>query len=353
VTGNDFATIAPFADKVEQLMRSDPRIRGENKDYGEPLKRVRAELDQDKARALGVTTLAVEQSLAGAIEGTPITRFREGDRSIEVVARLEADERNSLDRLGDAPVPTASGRTVPLSQVARLVPTFEPAELNRRSSRPTITVQADVVGGQPADLIAAWQHQLDAIRRQLPANTSIDVGGVVEESGISSASVYAQIPLAVLLILIFLIVQLKGTKKMLLVLLTGPLALIGVALMLAIFRIPFGFVAMLGALALFGLVIRNSVILVSQIELLEGEGKAPFDAVVEAAVHRFRPIMLTALAAILAMVPLTRSIFWGPMAWAIMGGLMIATLLTLFFLPAVYAAGFRLKRDDHPEATHA
>ncbi|MEG3125941.1 efflux RND transporter permease subunit [Sphingomonas sp. GB1N7] len=354
VSGEDFATIAPIADRIEALMRSDPRVRGANKDYGERLKTVRAELDQDKARALGVTTLAVEQSLAGAIEGTPITRFRDGDRSIQVVARLQPGERNSLDRLGDAQIPTASGRSVPLADVARLVPAFESAELNRRSGRPTITVQADVVGGQPADLVAHWKRQLDALRKQLPANASITVGGVVEESAISSNSVCAQIPAAFLLIIALLVIQLRGTKKMLLVLLTGPLALIGVAMMLAIFRIPFGFVAMLGALALFGLVIRNAVILVSQIELLEAEGTSSFEAVIEAAVHRFRPIMLTALAAILAMIPLTRSIFWGPMAWAIMGGLLIATQLTLFFLPAVYAAGYRLRRHaDQPEAARA
>lgn len=354
ISGEDFATIAPIADRVEQLVRSDPRIRGENKDYGEPLKTVRAEIDQDKARALGVTTLAVEQSLAGAIQGSPITRFREGNRSILVLARLGADERNSLNLPGDALVATASGRPVPLSQVARIVPAFEAAELNLRSSRPTITVQADVVGGKYAEVIAGWKDKLDALRGQLPANSAIDVGGVLEDSANSSRSVYAQVPAAVLLIIVALVVQLRGAKKMLLVLMTGPLALIGVALILAIFRIPFGFVAMLGALALFGLVIRNSVLLVAQIELLEAEGSSRFDAVVEAAVHRFRPIMLTALAAILAMIPLTRSNFWGPMAWAIMGGLMVATLLTLFFLPAIYAAGYGIRRVAvEPEAAFA
>lgn len=346
VTGDDFATIAPIAEQLERLVRADPRVRGENKDYGEPLKSVQAVLDQDKARALGVTTLAVKQSLASALEGVPITRFRHGDRSIPVVARLAPSERTSLDRLANLPVPTANGQTVPLSQVARLVPAFEPAELNRRSSRPTITIQADVVGAQPADVVASLDGAIAKLRRQLPANASITVGGMVEESALSQDSVFRQIPIALLLILTALIIQLKGMKKLSLVLLTGPLAVIGVALILALFRIPFGFVAMLGALALFGMVVRNSVILVSQIEALEAEGHTGIDAVVEATVHRVRPIMLTALAAILAMIPLTRSVFWGPMAWAIMGGLLVATLLTLFFLPAAYAAAYRLRHTS-------
>ncbi len=353
VTGDDFATIAPIAERLERLVRADPRVRGENKDYGEPLKSVRAVIDQDKARALGVTTLAVEQSLANALEGVPITRFRDGDRSIPVVARLAPSERTSLDRLANLPVPTANGQTVPLSQVARLVPAFEPAELNRRSSRPTITIQADVVGAQPADVVASLDRGIAELRRQSPANVSITVGGMVEESALSQNSVFRQIPVALLLILTALIIQLKGMKKLSLVLLTGPLAVIGVALILALFRIPFGFVAMLGALALFGMVVRNSVILVSQIEALEAEGHTGFDAVVEATVHRVRPIMLTALAAILAMIPLTRSVFWGPMAWAIMGGLLVATLLTLFFLPAAYAAAYRLRpTSPATEAAH-
>jgi multidrug efflux pump len=178
-------------------------------------------------------------------------------------------------------------------------------------------------------------------------------GGTIEESASSQASVFSQVPVAFLLILVLLIIQLQSNKKLILVVLTGPLALIGVALTLSLFRIPFGFVAMLGGLSLFGMVIRNSVILVSQIDALQAEGAELHEAIVEATVHRFRPIMLTALAAILAMIPLTHSVFWGPMAWAIMGGLMVATLLTLIFLPAAYAAAYRAHRPVEPETDHA
>jgi multidrug efflux pump len=171
------------------------------------------------------------------------------------------------------------------------------------------------------------------------------MGGAIEESATAQGSVFKQLPVTGLLILVALMIQLQSNKKLLLILMTGPLAMIGVAIILSLFRIPFGFVAMLGVLALFGMVIRNSLILVSQIDLLESEGRSRFEAIVDAAVHRLRPIMLTALAAVLAMIPLTRSVFWGPMAYAIMGGLIVATLLTLFFLPALYAAAYRVRRE--------
>ena len=349
----DYADIAPAAERIEQLLRANPRLRDVNKDFGDSQKSVRVEVDQDKARALGITSLNIEQALQASLEGLPITRYREQDRVLDVVARLSADERSSLDRLSQINVPTATGQAVPLSQVARLSPSFEAAELNRRSSLPTITIQADVVGAQPDEIVSALREQLDAIRDQLPADATMTFGGSIEESANSQASVFAQVPVAFLLILVLLIIQLQSNKKMALVVLTGPLALIGVALILSLFRIPFGFVAMLGGLSLFGMVIRNSVILVSQIDALQAEGAELHEAIVEATVHRFRPIMLTALAAILAMIPLTHSVFWGPMAWAIMGGLMVATLLTLIFLPAAYAAAYRAHRPVEPEADHA
>jgi multidrug efflux pump len=291
--------------------------------------------------------------LQSTLDGLPITRYREDDRVLDLVARLSPSERGSLDRLSQINLMTPSGRIVPLSQVARLVPAFEPAELNRRSGLPTITIQADTVDAQPADIASALREQLDAIQHQLPPETTMRFGGSIEESANSQASVFQQVPVAFLLILVLLIVQLQDNRKLLLVVLTGPLALIGVALTLSLFRIPFGFVAMLGGLSLFGMVIRNSVILVSQIDALQEEGTPLFDAIVEATVHRLRPIMLTALAAILAMIPLTRSVFWGPMAWAIMGGLLVATVLTLIFLPAAFAAAYRVARPADPEIAHA
>lgn len=353
LTAPDYADIALAAERIEQLLRANPRLRDVNKDFGDSQKSVRVEVDQDKARALGITSLNIEQALQASLEGLPITRYREEDRVIDVVARLSPDERSSLDRLSQINVPTASGQAVPLSQVARLTPSFEAAELNRRSSLPTITIQADVIGAQPDEIATALEEQLDTIRDGLPADATMTFGGSIEESANSQASVFTQVPVAFLLILVLLIIQLQSNKKMALVVLTGPLALIGVALILSLFRIPFGFVAMLGGLSLFGMVIRNSVILVSQIDALQAEGVELHEAIVEATVHRLRPIMLTALAAILAMIPLTHSVFWGPMAWAIMGGLMVATLLTLIFLPAAYAAAYRAHRPVEPEADHA
>jgi len=346
LSGRSYADIAAAAEQLDTVLRADPRIHGVNKDYGEALKTVRVEIDQDKARALGVSTANVNNSLQVALEGTTITTYREGDRAINVVVRLAADERNSLDRLSQALVPTASGRMIPVSQVARLVPAFEPAELNRRSSLPTITVQADVTGVQPANIAAELEPQLEQIRLKLPDGATLTVAGSIEESAASQGSVISQVPVALVLILILLMMQVQSTKKMLLILATGPLAIIGVAIILAIFQIPFGFVAMLGGLALFGMVVRNSVILVSQIEALEDAGIALAVAIREAAVHRLRPILLTALAAVLAMVPLTRSIFWGPMAFVIMGGLIFATMLTLIFLPALYAAAYGARDED-------
>lgn len=343
LSAQNYEDIAPIAEKIERLLRTDPNLTDVNKDYGETFKTLTVDVDQDKVRSLGITSLSVEQALQEALEGALITRYREADKSLLVVARLSPEERNRLDRISQISVPTPLGQPVPLSQVARLKHTFELAELSRRSSLPTITIQADIQNAQPAEIAAALKPQLDAIRATLPPGVNMTFGGSIEESAQSQRSVFVQVPIAFGLILLLLIFQLQSNKKMILVVLTGPLALIGVALVLGIFRIPFGFVAMLGGLSLFGMVIRNSIILVSQIDALHNDGVDLHSAIIEATVHRLRPIMLTALAAILAMIPLSRSVFWGPMAWSIMGGLMVATLLTLFFLPAVYAAAYGAK----------
>lgn len=338
LSARDYADVAAAAEQVQAVLLADPRLGDVNKDYGQSVKTMTVEVDQDKARALGITSFSVQQALQSALEGLPITRFREGDKSLSVVARLAPEERNRLERLSQVNVPTVTGNVVPLSQVARLVPAFEMAQLGRRTSLPTITIQADVHGAQPEQIAAGHRKAFDDIRAGLPTGAAMELGGSIEESSSSQRSVFVQVPVALGLILVLLVFQLQSNKKMLLVVLTGPLALIGVALILGIFRIPFGFVAMLGGLSLFGMVVRNAIILVAQIEALQADGMALYDAIVEASVHRLRPIMLTALAAILAMIPLTRSVFWGPMAWSIMGGLMVATLLTLIFLPAAYGA---------------
>ncbi len=341
ITGRDHETIRPSAEAVEALFRSTPHLRGINSDFGERLKTVHLVIDQDKARALGVNYDTLKQSLQGSLGGAPLTFVREGDRSIEVTARLAEGERTNLATLPYAKIPTTSGAYVPLSQLARLVPSTEPSVLWRRDRQPTITIFADVDGAQPTQILAAVKPDLEKIKANLPKGATLTIGGSEEESATSQAQVFAIIPIAIVLICFLLMIQLQSIKKMLLVLATGPLAFIGVAATLALFQISFGFVAMLGSLSLFGMVIRNSVILVARVDELTGKGTPLRAAIIDATLHRVRPILLTAAAAILAMIPLCRSVFWGPMAYSTMGGLFVATFLTLFFLPALYQFAFQ------------
>jgi len=271
--------------------------------------------------------------------------MRERDKLIEVLARAESKERLSLDDIRDINVPTQSGKWIPLSQIATISYSFEDGMIWRRNRVPTITVQGDLVGNVQAPVVNAQINpKLDPIRATLPPDYVIEVGGVTEESARSQASINAVAPIAVLTVITLLMIHLQSVSKTVLVLLTAPLGLIGVTLFLLVLSVPFGFVAMLGFIALFGMIMRNSVILVDQIDQDVAAGHPLWTAIIESTVRRFRPIMLTAAAAILAMIPLTRSNFWGPMAVAIMGGLLIATVLTLLFLPALYAAWFRVRR---------
>mgnify|MGYP000022228676 CR=1 FL=1 len=341
LSGANHEQIRPTAEALEALLRRTPHLRGVKTDYGERLKTVQLKVDEDKVRALGISYDALRQALEGSLEGAPITVMREGDKSVLLLARLSEAERTNLGTLAYAKIPTASGAYVPLSQVARLLPTTEPSLLWRRNRQANITVFADVDGVQPAEALARLGPDLEQVKAGLPAGAKLTVGGSIEESATSQAQVVSVLPVAVLLICVLLMVQLQNIKKMLLVLATGPLALIGVALILALFQIPFGFVAMLGSLSLFGMVIRNSVILVARVDELVAAGVALEAAILDATMHRVRPILLTATAAILAMIPLTRSVFWGPMAFSTMGGLLVATLLTLFFVPALYLFAFQ------------
>ncbi|MGA0611661.1 efflux RND transporter permease subunit [Caldimonas sp. KR1-144] len=343
VYGPDGAKLQTIADQVAAAMRANPHVRAVNQDWGERLKRLRVEVDQDKARQLGISSREVQQALQAALSGTSVTDYREADKNIDVVARLVAHERGDLNTLKDTRLYLRDGQFVPLSQVARLSIDTEESVIWRRNRVPTLTVRADVSGAEGPDVTLALKPQIDAIGAKLPIGYGIEVGGALESSGKSQASIFAVMPLMLVAVLLLLMLQLQDIKKMALVLLTAPLGLIGVALMLAAFRIPFGFVAMLGVIALAGMIIRNSVILVVQIDHEVQAGAALWDAIVESTVRRVRPIVLTALAAILAMVPLTRSVFWGPMAWSIMGGLLVATLLTLLFLPALYASCYGAK----------
>ncbi|CAN7729347.1 efflux RND transporter permease subunit [Variovorax sp. LjRoot290] len=353
VFGGDDQRVREIAGQVADLMRTNPHVRHVNQDWGERTKRVQVDVDQDKARALGISSWQIKAALEGSLTGTPITQFREGDQDIDVVSRLVAAERTDLNNLKDAKIYLREGKFVPVSQVARLTMTSEESQLWRRNRVPTLTVRADLSGAEAPDVTRALLPGIEALAKQLPLGYGIEVGGAYESSAKAEKSILAVMPVTIIVVLLLLMVQLHDMKKMGLVLLTAPLGLIGVSAILAAFRIPFGFVAMLGVIALAGMIIRNSVILVVQIDQGLAAGAPLWTAIVESAVQRLRPIVLTALAAILAMVPLTRSVFWGPMAWAIMGGLAVATLLTLFFLPALYAACYRAERPQPPCAEPA
>ena len=345
VSGEHIDRVRALARQVEAKVRANPHVANVNLDWDEPSKVVRLVLDQERARALGVTTQQLSAFLSGSLSGLHVSTYREGNELIEVSMRGSDDERSRLDMLGSLAVPTASGRSVPLAQVATLEYGFEDGIIWHRDRLPTITVRADIRDGlQPPTVTAQIEPTLDDIRAQLPEGYLLQAGGTVEDSARGQASIAAGVPLFLLVVVTLLMLQLRSLSRTVLVLLTAPLGLIGVTLFLLVFRVPFGFVAMLGTIALAGMIMRNSVILVDQIEQDIKAGHDRWNAVVEATVRRFRPIVLTALAAILAMIPLSRSAFFGPMAVAIMGGLTVATVLTLLFLPALYAAWFRVKR---------
>jgi multidrug efflux pump len=346
ISGPDMMQLPAVAEKLAAIMRANPNVRRVNSDYGERLKTMRVEIDQDAARAVGVTSRQIANALESSMSGAAITQFFEDDKNIDVIARVSDSERGDLNNLKDVKVYVRDGKFVPISQVARLVVGSEDSVLWRRNRVPTITVRADVEGAMAPDVAAALHPKVEELASTLPLGYRIEIGGTMESSARSQNSIKAVMPIMLVVVLLLLMMQLQDIKKMVLVLVTAPLGMIGVSAMLAGFQIPFGFVATLGVIALFGMIIRNSVILVVQIDQDIGRGISIYDAIVESAVRRFRPIVLTALAAVLGMIPLTRSTFWGPMAWAIMGGLVVATMLTLLFLPALYAAAYRVKKPE-------
>ncbi|CAM3024317.1 efflux RND transporter permease subunit [Cupriavidus taiwanensis] len=347
VIGPDAAGVRRLADQVKAEMRANPNTVGVNDNWNENVKMLRLEIDQDKARALGVTTQAIARVTQTVLSGVPVGQYRDGDKLIEILMRTPRNERDAISDLNNMLVPTNTGRVVPLTQVARVTLRSEPGVVWRENRDFGVTVQADVVDGiQGPTVTAQINPKLDALRAQLPPGYRITVAGAEEESGKAGASIAAQLPLCIFIIFTLLMLQLHSFSRAAMVFLTGPLGLIGAAATLLLLRAPMGFVAQLGITALLGMIIRNSVILVDQIEQDIRAGVPQWTAIVEAAVRRFRPIILTAAAAVLAMIPLSRSMFWGPMAVAIMGGLIIATVLTLLFLPALYAAWFRVRRPE-------
>ena len=298
-----------------------------------------------------MSSQAIAQAARTFNSGTTGGQFRENDKLIDIVMRPPPSERTAMTHLASAYVPSASGKNIPLSQIAKPTFDWEPGVLWREGRDYAATVQGDIVDGlQGATVTAEINPQLDAIRKQLPAGYRIDVAGAVEESAKGSGSIAAGAPLMLFIMFTLLMLQLQSFGRAVLVFLTGPLGIAGVAGALLIMGKPFGFVALLGVIALMGMIMRNSVILIDQIEQDRERGVPTWTAIVEAAVRRCRPIILTAAAAVLAMIPLSRSVFWGPMAVAIMGGLIVATALTLLALPAMYAAWFRVKTPDAERA---
>ena len=348
VTGDDIPTLRAAAGQVAAVMRENPSAANVQMDWNERSKVIKLEIDQAKARVLGVSSQDLAAFLQTSLNGLSMTYFRERDKLVEVLLRGTEQERAQMASLANLSVPTRSGKSVPLDQIATIGYDFEEGIIWRRDRLPTITVRADIHGNVQAPVVTGEINpRLDPIRAQLPQGYRIDVGGATEESAKGQRSIAAGVPLFVLTVLTVLMIQLQSFQRVILVVLTAPLGMIGVTIFLIGFNQPFGFVAMLGTIALSGMIMRNSVILIDQIEQDIAAGHPPWEAIVEATVRRFRPIVLTALAAILAMIPLTRSVFFGPMAVAIMGGLIIATALTLLFLPALYAAWFRVRRDAH------
>ncbi len=357
VAGPDPLVLRERADEVKAAMRASPNTRGVNDNWNESVKVLRLEVDQAKARALGVTSQSIAQASRTILAGTPVGQFRDGDKLIDIVLRQPLDERNAITDIGNAYLPTATGKSIPLTQIATPVFAWEPGVMWRENRDYAITVQSDIVEGlQGATVTQELLPQLRKLEEGWQAKGlagyRIEVAGAVEESSKGSASIAAGIPIMLFLTFTLLMLQLHSFSRALLVFLTGPLGIAGVAGALLLLGRPFGFVALLGVIALMGMIQRNSVILIDQIEQDRARGVPAWDAIVESAVRRLRPIVLTAAAAVLAMIPLSRSVFWGPMAVAIMGGLVVATALTLLALPAMYAAWFRVKREP-PHAAPA
>jgi len=349
VTGPDIAVVRRLADQVKDIVRANPNTVGVNDNWNEAVKVLRLDLDQDKLRALGVTSQAVRRTVATVLAGTTIGQFRESNRLIDIVVRQPLAERSTMSVLANTNVATAAGKPVPLSQLARIEFVWEPGVVWREWREWAIMVQSDVIEGiQGPTVSTQLDDKLAALRAGLPAGYRIKLEGAAADSAEAEASIATNVPLVLFLVFTLLMLQLHSFSRSLLVFLTGPLGVAGAAMALLVLGRPFGFVANLGVIALFGMIIRNSVILVDQIETDIAAGVPAWDAVVESAVRRCRPILLTAAAAALAMIPLSRSVFWGPMAVAIMGGLLVATALTLLFLPALYAAWFRVKKPLNP-----
>src|SRR5690606_11198898 len=349
VSGDDIPRVRQAAEAVAAVLRADPRARNTQFDWDEPSARAsHFEVDQQAAQRLGVASRDIADFLAMTLSGRPVSQYREGDRLIRIDLRAPESERAGPGALAQWALPSPRG-PVPLEALGGMRDGLEHAIIWERDRQPTITVRAEVAPGvEGIDLTRAVDARLADIRAGLPVGYRIEVGGAVENSAKAQASIGAEVPILIVTVLTLLMIQLQRFSRVVLVVLTAPLGLIGVVLALLLFGKPFGFVALLGVIAMFGIIMRNSVILVDQIEQDIAAGHRRIDAIVDATVRRFRPIVLTAAAAVLALIPLLRSDFFGPMATALMGGITSATVLTIFVLPPLYALMFRVRDEDEP-----
>ncbi|MCR4268844.1 efflux RND transporter permease subunit [Nitratireductor sp. ZSWI3] len=351
VIGPDPLEVRRIAYEVRDVMARNPNALDPNLDWNEQAKSIRLEVDQDRARALGLTPQDIGRTLQTLLSGYTVTAVRDGIETVDVVARAVENERLDIEHIGDLTIATRGGTPVPLSQVARVVYGHEEPILWRQNRDMLITVRADVPAGvQPPDVSSQIWPTLQPLVNDLPVGYRIEMGGSIEESAKANVALFQVFPIMILAMLTILMIQLQSFSRLALVFATAPLGLIGATLGLLIFNQPFGFVALLGLIALAGMIMRNTVILVDQIKADLEDGRGEWEAIIEATVRRTRPVVLTALAAILAMVPLSGNVFWGPMAFAIMGGLAVATVLTILFVPALYAAFYRVKRPQDRQA---
>ena len=351
VIGPDKAQVREIAYRVRDTVRQSALVRDTQLDWNEQVRSMKVHVDQDKARLLGLTSADIQSLVQTTLDGLPVTQIRRGEELVNVVVRATPEERKSIGQLGDLQVFARGGVSVPLSQLARIEPTFEEPVLWRRNRDMALTVRSDLADGVQAPYATAQiRPSLQPIVDSLPPGYRIEDGGAIEENDKANKALFAVFPIMFAVMLTLLMIQLQSFSRLFMVFITAPLALIGVVPALLIFQVPFGFVALLGVIALSGMIMRNSIILVDQIDQDVARGVAPWTAIVDATVRRSRPVVATAAAAVLAMIPLTRSVFWGPMAIAIMGGLVVATALTLVFVPALYAAWFRIRRDSPAQA---
>jgi multidrug efflux pump len=357
VSGPDIQTVRQLAMQLGSIVNANPLLSNMTYDWNEPSRVVKVDVLQDKARQLGISSQDIATRLSGIVEGSTATKVRDSIYLIDVIGRAQDTERGSIETLKNLQLPSSSGNSVPLSAVAKFRYELEQPKIGRRDRIPTIIIKAAVIGStQPATIVTQLEPNVKKFMDALPPGYHVELGGSVESSADAQGPIAAVAPLMLFAMATILMFQLQSFSRLFLVFAVAPLALIGVVAALLLSNAPMGFVAILGILALIGILIRNSVILVVQIEHLRSEGVAPWRAVIEATEHRMRPILLTAAAATLALIPISREVFWGPMAYAMMGGIVVGTVLTLLFLPALYVAWFGIKRevdDETPRDVHA